>query len=155
MNQISVFLTDAIPELLGLFFVSFLAATLLPLGSELLLLSLVSLYPDMAWYAWGVASLGNTLGGMTNWWLGAFLLHFQTHRFFPVSVSRLAQVQGLFSRYGQPMLLFGWLPVIGDALCLAAGVAKIHWLKSLAWILIGKSMRYGALILGTSTIVLS
>lgn len=147
--------TDIVPELLSLFFVSFLAATLLPLGSELLLLCVVNQHPEFAWHAWCSATLGNTLGGMTNWWLGSYLLHFQDRRWFPVSASRLAQVQKIFHRYGQPILLLSWMPLIGDGLCLAAGVAKLHWFKSLIWIAVGKSMRYGALIWGTNALVLS
>lgn len=143
------------PELLGLFGIAFLAATLLPLGSELVLLGFVTRYPELAIFGWGSASVGNTLGGMTNWWLGKYLLHFQDKRWFPVSQKRLHQVQRSIQRFGQPALLFSWLPAVGDALCLAAGVAKLPWLTSALWIFVGKSLRYGILVLGTNALVLS
>ncbi|SBS26588.1 Inner membrane protein YqaA [Marinomonas aquimarina] len=132
-----------------------MAATLLPLGSELLLLGFVARYPELALIGWGSASLGNTLGGMTNWWLGKYLLHFQERRWFPVSAKRLQQVQYWIQRFGQPALLFSWLPVVGDALCLAAGVAKLHWLPVMLWIFVGKCVRYGVLVWGTNALVLS
>lgn len=140
---------------MGLFFIAFLAATLLPLGSELLLLGFVARYPELTLLGWGAASIGNTLGGMTNWWLGTYLLHFQNKRWFPVAPKRLQQMQQWVHRFGQPILLFSWLPVVGDALCVAAGVAKLHWATSALLIFVGKCVRYGVLVWGTNTLVLS
>ena len=143
------------PELASLLVVSFLAATLLPLGSEVLLLGLVGQMPEQSAWFWLSASVGNTLGGLTNWWLGKYLLRYQHKRWFPVSEKRLMQVQSWVRRFGFPALLLSWLPVVGDAICLAAGVARLNgWLTCL-WIFIGKSLRYAVVVLGTSALVLS
>lgn len=142
-------------EMVALFLIAFLAATLLPLGSEVMLLGIVSIHPEVAWLAWLSATLGNTLGGLTNWLLGKYLLHFQERRWFPLTAKRLEQVQRLFWRYGQPILLLSWLPVIGDGLCLAAGIARLKLLNCLFWVLLGKGLRYAALIWGTKAALLS
>ena len=111
--------------------------------------------PEQSAWFWLSASVGNTLGGLTNWWLGKYLLRYQHKRWFPVSEKRLLQVQSWVRRFGFPALLLSWLPVVGDAICLAAGVARLNgWLTCL-WIFIGKSLRYAVVVLGTSALVLS
>ncbi|MBJ7551246.1 YqaA family protein [Marinomonas ostreistagni] len=138
-----------------MFLFSFLAATLLPGGSEVLLIGLVGKTPDYSLLLWFFASIGNTLGGMTNWWLGRYFLRFQGHRFFPISKEQLSRVQTWVSRYGMPILVLSWLPVVGDAICLAAGVAKLNGFATAFWIFIGKSLRYAVLVWGTSALVIS
>ena len=142
-------------QLLGLFVIAVLAATLIPMGSELVLLGVVSSHPDAVVWAWLSATFGNTLGGVTNWLLGRYCLRFQERRWFPVSKSRLAQVQHLLVRYGQPALLFSWLPIIGDGLCLAAGIARVTLINCVGWVMVGKGLRYAVVILGTNTLILS
>ncbi len=146
---------DLMPELVGLFFTSFFAATLLPGGSEVILLALVAAYPDASVLALFTATVGNTLGGLTNWWLGRYLLQYQDRRWFPVNQTGLHRVQSTFTRFGQWSLLLSWLPIIGDALCLAAGVAKLPLLNSAILILIGKAARYAVLVHGTNAFLLS
>lgn len=146
---------ELFPELTGLFATAFIAATLLPMGSEVVLLGLVAAYPEASLLAWIVATLGNTLGGLTNWLLGRYFLHFQDRRWFPISATRLAQVHRLFTRYGQPTLLFSWLPVVGDGLCLAAGIARLRFINCAVWVILGKGLRYGAIVWGTKLWVLA
>lgn len=154
--MLASYLADGLwPTLVALFVIAFLAATLLPLGSEVVVLGVVTQYPDAAFWAWGVATLGNTCGGLTNWWLGRYCLRFQERRWFPVSPSRLRQVQRLLVRFGQPALLFSWLPIIGDGLCLAAGVARLRLLNCVGWVMVGKGLRYAVVILGTNRWLLS
>src|SRR4029077_729092 len=93
-----------------LFASSFLAATVLPGGSEAVLFGVLKLHPDQMWPALAVATLGNTLGGMSSYLIGRALP--QKH-----------EIKGLASmrRYGTPLLLLSWVPIIGDPLCVAAG----------------------------------
>lgn len=148
-------LLDFLPELIGLFVTSFLAATLLPGGSEVVLLALITTHPETSVVAVIVATAGNTLGGITNWCLGRYLIVYQDRKWFPITPKRLAQVHRIFERYGQWTLLFSWLPIIGDAVCLVAGVAKLSLTRTFVWVLIGKAARYTVLVYGTNTFLLS
>jgi membrane protein YqaA with SNARE-associated domain len=123
--------------LAGLFIASFLSATVLPGGSELALLALVKAYPAQTGEAFLLATLGNTLGGMTTYWMARALPE-------PKDQRRLA----LAKRWGAPVLLLAWAPVIGDALCAAVGWLRLPWLASAAWMAIGKAARYGVVIAG-------
>lgn len=114
-----------------LFASSFLAATLLPGGSEAVLFGVLKLHPDQLWAALGVATLGNTLGGMSSYLLGRFIPQ-------KTVMKGLERVQ----KYGAPMLLLSWIPVIGDPLCVAAGWLRLNpWLSAL-YIAAGKFARY-------------
>lgn len=114
-----------------LFFSSFLAATLLPGGSELVLYAALKLHPGQFWLALAVATTGNTLGGMSSWLIGRLIPQGRP-------VEGLATVQ----KYGAPALLFSWVPVIGDPLCVAAGWLRVNPWASLACIALGKCARY-------------
>lgn len=121
----------ATASLLTLFTSSFLAATLLPGGSEAVLFGVLSAYPDALWSALLLATLGNTLGGMVSYWMG---------RLLPTS-QQLKHVEKL-RRYGTPALLLAWVPLIGDALCLAAGWLRLCWWQAAIFMAIGKFARY-------------
>ena len=123
--------------LVGLFTSAFVSATLFPGASEAVLLALVSSWPDALFTALTVATVGNTLGSMTSYAIG---------RFFPKKVSNRAL--DWLQRWGVYALLLSWLPLVGDALPLAAGWLRIHWFKSLIFIMIGKAGRYTALAFG-------
>ena len=123
--------------LAGLFTSAFVSATLFPGASEAVLLALVSSWPDALFAALTVATVGNTLGSMTSYAIG---------RFFPKKVSNRAL--DWLQRWGVYALLLSWLPLVGDALPLAAGWLRIHWFKSLIFIMIGKAGRYTALAFG-------
>jgi len=128
----------------GLFLGSFLASTLLPGGSEAMLLWSLNETPERAGLLWGVASLGNTLGGLSSWLIGWWL----ARRFPSRGLHSEGQRQALerVARYGSPALLFSWLPVIGDPLCLAAGWSGIRLLPATIFIGLGKAIRYALLI---------
>lgn len=123
--------------LAGLFTSAFVSATLFPGASEAVLLALVSSWPDALFTALMVATVGNTLGSMTSYAIG---------RFFPKKVSNRAL--DWLQRWSVYALLLSWLPLVGDALPLAAGWLRIHWFKSLIFIMIGKAGRYAALAFG-------
>ena len=131
---------------LGLFISAFLSATLLPGSSEVLMVSLVAAGLDES-KLWVWATLGNTLGSMINWLLGAYLLHFQGRRWFPFKAEKLITSQRWFQRYGQWSLLLAWAPLIGDALTFIAGVMRVRLPVFVLLVMIGKGMRY-AIILG-------
>jgi membrane protein YqaA with SNARE-associated domain len=119
-------------ELAALFAASFAAATLVPLPSEAALLAYLQAYPENATLAVTVATLGNTAGGMTSYLLG---------RLFPQRELRHLKV---LQRYGAPSLLFAWLPVVGDALCVAAGWLRMNWPAALGFMAAGRLARYVA-----------
>ena len=127
---------------LGLFFTAFLAATLVPLSSEAVLAALIAAEGfDLALLV-VVATLGNTLGAVVNWWLGRYALHWRDRRWFPFSAEQLERASDWFNRYGVWTLLLSWLPVVGDPLTFAAGVLGVRFPLFLVLIAIGKGARY-------------
>ncbi|MEQ8482997.1 MAG: YqaA family protein [Pseudomonadales bacterium] len=130
---------------LGLFGVAFLAATLLPAYSEVMLVGLLAAGYDPVWL-WVWASTGNTLGSVVNWLLGRYLLHFQSRRWFPFKASTLGPAQRWFQRYGVWSLLLAWAPVGGDALTFIAGMMRVRFLPFVVLTGIGKGARYAILL---------
>jgi membrane protein YqaA with SNARE-associated domain len=110
---------------------AFLAATLLPMSSEAALFGVLKLHPDLVWPAIGVATVANTLGGMTSYLVGRFLA---TRK----PLKRLDQVE----KWGPAALLLAWAPLVGDALCVAAGWLKLNWAASAAFQATGRFARY-------------
>ncbi|HEX6734399.1 MAG TPA: DedA family protein [Azonexus sp.] len=111
-----------------------MAATLLPGGSEAVLWGFLHLHPDQADTALWLATFGNTAGGMTSWGCGRFLARWQAR----CDVPRQAWLQ----RWGSPALLLSWVPLLGDALCVAAGWLRLYWLPCMLFMAIGKFARY-------------
>ncbi len=122
-------------ELAGLFLASFAAATLVPLPSEAALYGYLQLHPDAAVLAVAVATLGNTAGGMTSYAAG---------RFIPQGKKLDKKSLAFMKRYGAPATLLAWLPVVGDALCVAAGWLRIRWWAALGFMAAGRLARYVA-----------
>jgi len=121
-------------SLLSLFLGSFFAATLLPGGSEAVLIGVLKSYPETFWPALLIATVGNTLGGMVSFGMGWLLPQTQ----------QLKHVDKL-RRYGTPALLLAWVPLIGDALCVAAGWLRLNWWQAALFMALGKFARYWAL----------
>lgn len=115
----------------GLLIASFVGATLLPGGSEILLYNVVIAEPQRLWLALAVATAGNTLGAILTYSLGRLAPR-------PQKLRALQWTQ----RYGAAVLLLSWLPVIGDALVLAAGWLRIPALAATLFIALGKFTRY-------------
>lgn len=109
---------------LGLFLAAFAAATLLPMQSEAALAAMLvsELYLPVALVA--VATAGNVLGSVVNWFLGRGVEHFKHKRWFPIRESKLEKAQVFYQRYGYWSLLLSWVPIIGDPITLVAGVMR-------------------------------
>ena len=118
--------------LLGLFAASFAAATLFPLPSEAALFAYLRAYPENVTPAIAVATVANTAGGMTSYLIG---------RFIPQKKLDSKAVQTV-RRYGAPITVLAWLPIVGDALSVAAGWLRIHWLAALGFMAAGRLVRY-------------
>ncbi|WP_299818700.1 YqaA family protein [uncultured Roseibium sp.] len=129
-------------SLIGLFGLSFLAATLLPAQSELGLSGLIAAGTDPVVLLVAAASLGNTLGSMVNWGLGRGAAAFSNARWFPVKPEKLERATGWYRRYGRWSLLMSWAPVIGDPLTLAAGVLREPFWSFTLLVAIAKTARY-------------
>lgn len=122
-----------------LFLSGFLSATLLPGGSEAGLLATLGLNQYSTFIVISVATIGNTLGGLTNYWLGLWLPNrTQDEKHGHKALQWL-------EKYGYWGLFFSWLPIIGDPLCLAAGWLRMSFLPVLWLVLIGKAFRYSLL----------
>jgi len=131
---------------LGLFLVSFLAATILPAYSEVLFAGFLAAGYDPC-ALWALATAGNTLGAVVNWLMGRYLLRFRDRKWFPFKPGTLGVAQGWFQRYGVWSLLLAWAPVAGDALTFIAGLMRVRFDVFLSLTAIGKGARY-AVVLG-------
>lgn len=108
----------------GMFWSAFLAATILPGASEVLLVGLLVSGTGEPWIVIAAATAGNTLGSVANWACGRFFVQYEDRRWFPVSAKQIDRFSGLFRHYGMPSLLFAWAPVVGDALTVIAGTLR-------------------------------
>jgi len=137
----------------GLFLTAFLAATLLPLSSEAVLVALGNAEGFDVILLFGLATFGNTLGAVVNWGLGRFCLHWAGRRWFPFSQDQLARAGDRFGKYGIWSLLFAWVPIIGDPLTFAAGVLRTPFLPFLILVGLGKAARYVAVLLAAGAVL--
>jgi len=132
----------ALPQfgLSTVFLVSALSATLLPLGSEWVVLGLVKLDLELFWPAVLVATAGNTLGGAISWWMGfgAEKAYEAVKHRKPMELRALSWLQ----RMGPQACFFAWLPGVGDPLCAVAGWLKLPFWPCMAYSMVGKFLRY-------------
>jgi membrane protein YqaA with SNARE-associated domain len=129
-------------SLVTLFFISFFAATIFPLGSEFFLLGLHAKGDFSFWVLLVVASVGNVLGSVLNYVLGRFLLHFQDRKWFPVQGKSIDKASGFYNKYGVWSLLLAWVPILGDPLTVLAGMFKVRFVVFLTLMSVGKIGRY-------------
>jgi membrane protein YqaA with SNARE-associated domain len=130
----------------GLFFSSFISATLAPGGSEILLVYLLVNDVEPVWRLWLVATIGNTLGGFSSWLIG-FLV---ASGYWPpekvLVTDNHQKVLTFLQRWGVSALLLSWLPVVGDVLCLLAGWLKLSSTVSIVAMFAGKGARYAVVV---------
>jgi membrane protein YqaA with SNARE-associated domain len=117
----------------ALFAAAFVSATVLPANSELVLVAVLQGAPREAALAIAVATLGNTLGGMTTYGIG---------RLLPARGLPSERIVGAVRRWGAAALLLSWVPVVGDGLCAAAGWLRVPWWQALTAMALGKLARY-------------
>lgn len=154
----------------SVFVASFVSATLLPLGSEPVVFGMVKLRPDLFWETIAVATVGNTLGGMVDYWMGRGAewmlerkLHLDEHG-LPVPRDALVAADGpavpkspgkwhqravgWMERFGPVGCVLSFLPGIGDPLCAVAGWLHLPFWRCVFWMIIGKFVRYVAMTAG-------
>lgn len=131
----------------GMFFSALLAATIFPAQSEAVLLALTASGRYSLWVLFVVASIGNILGAVVNWWLGLGIERFHQHPWFPIREKALHRAQAWYHRYGKWSLLLSWMPIIGDPLTVAAGVMRERFPVFLGIVAIAKAGRYGFLLM--------
>ncbi|MGH8556517.1 MAG: YqaA family protein [Methylococcales bacterium] len=135
-------MADGNPELWSLFASAFISSTIVPGGSEVVLAWLVSRSSISTPLLLATATVGNTLGALTTLVLGIFARIGYTKARMPEKQKSIAVDR--VKRWGIPVLFFSWLPLVGDALCFAAGWLRLPVLRSMMAILIGKLCRYAA-----------
>ncbi|MFM2398258.1 MAG: inner membrane protein yqaA [Pseudomonadota bacterium] len=140
IHQAVQWLLDAasIPQagLSAVFIVALVSATLLPMGSEPVLFAYVKLSPHMFWIAVLVATTGNSIGGMINYWIG-----YGAHEAIAKD-KHAPRALKWFEKLGPKACFFSFLPGIGDPLTAVAGYLKLPWLPCLLWQTAGKFTRY-------------
>jgi membrane protein YqaA with SNARE-associated domain len=114
---------------------SFVSSTVLPGNSEIVLVAVLKAGGATPLAAVAVATLGNTLGGLTTYGIG---------RLLPSRLPEGRAVQRV-RRYGAAALLLSWLPFVGDALCAAAGWLRLNWIACTIAMAAGKAARYAAI----------
>jgi membrane protein YqaA with SNARE-associated domain len=130
----------------SLFLSALLSATLLPGSSEVLLVSLLINKQSSIILLWLFATLGNVIGSTINYYLGLKLMCFRNRSWFPINQHQLIKGERFFGSYGKWGLLLAWLPVVGDAITLIAGVFKVNLVWFLVLVTLGKGLRYAAVI---------
>lgn len=164
----------ALPQfgLSSVFVVSFVSATLLPLGSEPVVYGMVKLRPDLFWPTVAVATVGNTLGGVVDYWMGRGAEWMLERRLkldehgLPMrpAVAKGAGAEaasgpkapgkwhqravGWMERFGSFGLILSWLPGIGDPLCAVAGWLRLPFWRCVLWMAVGKCLRYVTMTAG-------
>lgn len=138
----TLLLTYGLP---ALFVLSFLAATVVPLGSEagVVLLCLNGIDP---WSILVTATTGNTLGAVVNYLLGRWGARLWRRRHRHPASAAWQRARRRIRRWGSPILFFAWLPVVGDPLTVAAGSLEIPMGRFLTWVVVGKAVRYYVVI---------
>ncbi|MBL4904048.1 DedA family protein [Desulfotalea psychrophila] len=128
----------------ALFLLSFLAATVLPVGSEWLVVALILNLFDPGSVVF-TATIGNFLGACTTYGIGFFGAAFLLQKFLRIDAEQTERATALFRSYGSWTLLLSWLPIIGDPLCLVAGYLRFNFLLFSFLVLIGKLGRYAVI----------
>ena len=126
--------------LTSVFLISFVSATLVPLGSEPAVFAVIKANPALFWPTILVATVGNTLGGAVDYWMG-----YRAKQAF--AKERDTRWFRWLARYGAKTMLLAWLPGVGDPLCTLAGWLKLPFWPCVAYMAIGKFLRYVSMTL--------
>jgi len=137
-------------EYISIFFLSFLAATIIPFSSEVGLLSYMALGKFNNELLLIFASLGNILGSCVNYILGLYIINFKTKSWFPFKDNQILKATNWFNRFGAYSLFFSFLPIVGDPLTLIAGIFRVSFIKFIILVSFGKVLRYLLIYYGVS-----
>ena len=127
---------------IGLFLSSFLSATILPGQSEIALTSLIILNNHSLSFLVFIASLGNILGSLFNWFIGCKLERFKKKKWFPVTDLQLKKASNWYHKYGKWTLLLSWVPFVGDPITIVAGIFRVPIMHFILIVSFAKTMRY-------------
>ena len=126
----------------GLFVVSFLAATLLPGGSEIALTTALASTDKSVTLLIAFATIGNVLGSLVNWVLGRYFNHLQDRSWYPIKPHQMVRAEQWYRKYGRWSLLLSWAPIIGDPLTLISGMFREPFFSFVILVTIAKLTRY-------------
>ena len=129
-------------DLIFLFLSSFLAATIFPAQSELVLASLNIADNHDKFLLVAIATTGNILGALVNWFIGYYLIKFKNKKWFPIQKRKIDKYSRFYRKWGILSLLLAWMPIIGDPLTVIAGIFKTNIWLFLTLVTIGKLSRY-------------
>lgn len=135
---------------MGLFIVSFLAATLIPLGSEIFVVAM-TLSGYNPWIIFATATTGNSLGAATNYCVGKYGANFIFSRYVKVNSEKRQNIERMYQKWGSPVLFFSWVPVVGDPLTMVAGGFNLNFYIFTFWVILGKAFRYTLVIMTAET----
>ena len=138
---------------LSVFVSSFLSATLVPFASEIALVAALAAGANLHWVVIS-ATVGNTTGAIVNWILGRYIERWRDRPWFPANRTQLEKASAWFRKYGVWSLLLAWMPLVGDALTVIAGLMRVHILPFLVLVGIGKALRYIVFVMFLDRIVL-
>jgi len=137
-------------EYISIFFLSFLAATIIPFSSEVGLFSYIAVGKFNNELLLIFASLGNILGSCVNYILGLYIIKFKTKSWFPFKDNQILKATNWFNRFGVYSLFFAFLPIVGDPLTLIAGMFRVSFIKFIILVSFGKILRYLLIYYGVS-----
>ena len=133
---------------IGLFIISFLASTIIPLGSEPFVILMTTMNYNI-WLILIFASIGNYFGSLTNYYIGEYGDRFFLTKYVKYDLKKMHKLEDVYSRWGSPLLFFAWLPIVGDSLCFIAGILKLNLRIFTFWVMLGKVFRY-VILIGTA-----
>jgi membrane protein YqaA with SNARE-associated domain len=128
---------------ISLFIISFLASTILPLGSEALVVLLIRTEFNF-FLVVAIATIGNYLGACTSYYIGYKGRLDIIEKYFSISKTKLGKADIWFQKYGTYSLLFTWVPAIGDVITVSGGILKLDFKKFSFYVIVGKMLRYAA-----------
>ena len=125
-----------------LFISALMAATILPMQSEAVLVGLLVAGQKPVAYLLIIATLGNVLGAVINWGLGRAVRRFEGRSWLPASQEQMQRAQRWYLRYGRWSLLASWLPIVGDPITVVAGALRESFWPFVALVTLAKGGRY-------------
>lgn len=130
----------------GMFISAFLAGSILPFSSEAVMVALLAAGVN-PWILFAAASAGNTLGGVTCYYVGRMVPADRVQHIFHIKESHMQRAHTLVARWGAWMGLLCWVPVLGDAILVTLGIMRSHPLATNLTMLLGRTIRYAIVLL--------